>query len=123
MSFCCTPSGAPVASSHERYVGRNVCHPTCPKLPAESHRSSCSPIRYSGTTDGDGIYAVHNLPPGPYSIQVSKFGFKTLIKPDVTLNIQDALAINFTFPIGAFSGLGVDSNIRVGMIQRTSFVA
>ncbi|MGD0469215.1 MAG: carboxypeptidase regulatory-like domain-containing protein [Terriglobales bacterium] len=60
-------------------------------------------IRYPGATNGEGIYAVPNLPPGPYRIQVSKVGFKTLIKPDITLNVQDALAVNFTLPIGAAS--------------------
>ncbi len=60
-------------------------------------------IRYPGTTNGEGIYAVPNLPPGPYRIQVSKIGFKTLIKPDVVLNVQSAVAINFTLPVGAFS--------------------
>src|SRR6185312_4521657 len=29
--------------------------------------------------------------------------FKTLIKPDIVLNVQDALAINFTLPVGALS--------------------
>src|SRR5208337_2700615 len=60
-------------------------------------------IRYPGVTNGEGIYAVPNLPPGPYRIQISKFGFKTLIKPDVVLNVQDALAINFTLPVGAIA--------------------
>jgi hypothetical protein len=33
MSFCCTPMGAPDASSQERYVWRKVCHPIdCPLL-------------------------------------------------------------------------------------------
>lgn len=60
-------------------------------------------IRYPGATNSEGIYAVPNLPPGPYRIQVSKVGFKTLIKPDLVLNTQDALAINFTLPVGAAS--------------------
>ena len=60
-------------------------------------------IRYPGVTNGEGIYAVLNLPPGPYRVQVSKVGFKTLIKPDVTLNVQDAVAVNFTLPVGAAS--------------------
>jgi len=38
----------------------------------------------------------------PYRLQVSKIGFKTTIKPDIVLNLQDALSINFTLPIGAF---------------------
>ena len=58
-------------------------------------------IRYPSATNGEGIYAVPNLPPGLYRMQVSKSGFKTLIKPDVVLNVQDALAINFTLPVGA----------------------
>src|ERR1051325_2288081 len=59
--------------------------------------------RYSGATNGEGIYAVSTLPPGPYRLQVSKAGFKTLIKPDIILHVQDALAISFTLPIGALS--------------------
>jgi Carboxypeptidase regulatory-like domain/TonB dependent receptor len=58
-------------------------------------------VKYSGKTNEDGIYVVPNLPPGPYRLQVSKVGFKTLIKPDIVLNIQDALSINFTLPVGA----------------------
>jgi hypothetical protein len=54
-------------------------------------------------TNGDGVYVVPNLPPGSYRLQVAKLGFKTLIKPDITLNVQDALAINFTLPVGAIS--------------------
>ena len=60
-------------------------------------------IKYLGPTNGEGIYALPNLPPGTYRIQVSKIGFKALIKPDITLNVQDALAINFTLPVGSFS--------------------
>ena len=60
-------------------------------------------VRYSGVTNAEGIYAVRNLLPGIYRLQVSKVGFKALIKPDIVLNVQDALAINFTLPIGAFS--------------------
>src|SRR5271155_2124988 len=58
-------------------------------------------VKYVGKTNHDGIYIVPNLPPGPYRLQVSKVGFKTLIKPDIVLNIQDALSINFTLPVGA----------------------
>jgi hypothetical protein len=58
-------------------------------------------IRYPGLTNSDGLYAIPNLPPGPYRLQVSKLGFKTLIKPDIVLRTEDALAINFTLPVGA----------------------
>lgn len=60
-------------------------------------------VKYPSATNDEGIYAVPNLPPGPYRIQVSKQGFKTLIKPDVVLNVQSAVAINFTLSLGAVS--------------------
>jgi hypothetical protein len=60
-------------------------------------------VKYFSRTNDDGIYLLSDLPPGPYRLQVSMVGFKTLIKPDITLNVQDALSINFTLPIGALS--------------------
>ena len=60
-------------------------------------------VQYTARANGEGIYAVPNLPPGPYRIQVSNSGFKTIIKPDIVIHVQDALAINFTLPIGATS--------------------
>src|SRR6202046_3672606 len=65
--------------------------------------SDTTGVQYPGKTNAEGIYVVTNLPPGPYRIQVSKIGFKTLIKPDIVLSVQDALAISFTLPIGAAS--------------------
>lgn len=59
--------------------------------------------QYPAKTNGEGIYLISNLPPGVYRLQVSKVGFKTLIKPDITINVQAALAINFTLPLGAVS--------------------
>jgi hypothetical protein len=61
------------------------------------------PACTSSRTNGTGIYPVTVLPPGQYIVQVSKIGFKTLIKPDIVLNVQSALALNFTLPIGAAS--------------------
>src|ERR1700739_3594992 len=59
-------------------------------------------IQYTTKSNSEGIYLLPNLPPGPYRLQVSKIGFKTLIKPDVVLNVQDSLSINFTLLVGAF---------------------
>ena len=58
-------------------------------------------VKYSGKTNAEGIYVLRDLPPGPYRLQVAKIGFKTLIKPDIILNVQDILSINFTLPVGA----------------------
>lgn len=60
-------------------------------------------VHYSSATNGAGIYTVTILPPGEYRVQVSKVGFKTLIKPGIILNLQSAVALNFTLPLGATS--------------------
>lgn len=60
-------------------------------------------VQYSTKTNNEGIYVVPNLQPGPYRIQVARIGFKTLIKPNILLHVQDALGINFTLPMGAAS--------------------
>jgi Carboxypeptidase regulatory-like domain/TonB dependent receptor-like, beta-barrel/TonB-dependent Receptor Plug Domain len=58
-------------------------------------------VQYTTKTNTEGIYVLPNLPPGPYRLQVSKIGFKTIIKPEIVLDVQSALSINFTLPIGA----------------------
>lgn len=58
-------------------------------------------LQFTAKTNEDGVYVFPSLPPGPYRVQVSKTGFKTIIRPDIVLNVQDALSINFTLPIGA----------------------
>lgn len=60
-------------------------------------------VIYSVKTNDSGIYFVPILPPGHYHVQVSKQGFKTIIKPDIILNVQSAVALNFALPIGARS--------------------
>lgn len=60
-------------------------------------------VQYPSKTNGVGIYSIPILPPGRYHMQVSKVGFKTVIKPDITLNVQSALGINFSLPVGAAS--------------------
>src|ERR1700686_5269537 len=58
-------------------------------------------VQLTTKRNDEGIYVLPSLPPGPYRLQVSKVGFKTIIKPDIILHVQDALSINFTLPIGA----------------------
>jgi hypothetical protein len=67
-------------------------------------------VIYSAATNNEGMYIVPILPPGHYHVQVSRPGFKTIIKADVVLNVQSALALNFTLPVGATSeSITIDS--------------
>jgi hypothetical protein len=57
-------------------------------------------VRYEITSNASGDYSLANLPPGPYRLEIEKPGFKKLIKPDVVLHVQDALAIDFEMTLG-----------------------
>jgi hypothetical protein len=60
-------------------------------------------IHYTATSNQEGSYTVPNLPPGPYRIEVEKPGFKTVVKSDLILHIQDTAAINFQMAVGSVS--------------------
>ncbi len=60
-------------------------------------------VRHEGATNGSGEYYVTNLPPGTYRIEVEKTGFRTVLKPDVVLHVQDTLEINFEMTLGSVS--------------------
>src|SRR5262245_25111452 len=60
-------------------------------------------LRRQTTTNESGAYALTNLPPGTYRIEVEKNGFNKTIRPDVVLHVQDALELDFEMSVGAVS--------------------
>jgi hypothetical protein len=60
-------------------------------------------IRYEGATNSTGEYYVPNLPPGTYRIEAERPGFRTVVKPDVVLHVEDAVEINFEMSVGSTS--------------------
>ncbi len=60
-------------------------------------------IQSKTQTNGEGIYRVVSLQPGIYRANVSKDGFKSIVKGDIELHVQDQLSINFSVQIGSVS--------------------
>jgi Carboxypeptidase regulatory-like domain/TonB dependent receptor len=65
--------------------------------------SSGTSFHYEAVTNGSGEYYLTNMPPGSYRLEIEKTGFKKLIKPDVTLHVQDAIELNFELTLGSTS--------------------
>jgi hypothetical protein len=101
--FCATVIA--LAQSTNATISGVIVDPSGKALPGATIEilNDATGMRYDGATNDFGIYVVSILPPGQYRVQVSKLGFKTLIKPGVTLNVQSAVALNFTLPLGAAS--------------------
>ena len=60
-------------------------------------------IQHTATTGPEGLYTVVALKPGNYKLEVEKQGFRTVVKPDVVLHVQDVATINFEMAVGTFS--------------------
>jgi hypothetical protein len=58
-------------------------------------------ITYQTKTNGEGIYRLNGLQPGIYRANVSKDGFKSIVKADIELHVQDQLSINFALQLGS----------------------
>ena len=73
-------------------------------------------VRYETTTNASGEYYLSNLPPGDYRLEIEKQGFKKIIKPSVTLHVQDALELDFEMTL--VSCLSVRSSRRASSEYR-----
>ena len=58
-------------------------------------------VSYAGETNDVGLYRVSNLPPGQYRLIIQKNGFKTVVKQDIDLHVQDVIALNFQLELGS----------------------
>jgi len=58
-------------------------------------------IAYQTKTNGQGIYRLNGLQPGIYRANVSRDGFKSIVKADIEVHVQDQLSINFALQVGS----------------------
>src|ERR1700693_5357083 len=52
-------------------------------------------------TNSERIYVFPNLHPATYRLIIQKNGFHTVVKPDLPLQVQDAINENFTLAVGS----------------------
>jgi hypothetical protein len=104
LSLCLFPSLA-LSQSTDATISGGVTDPTGNLIQnAEVEiANDATGVLYAAQTNNSGMYLVPVLPPGHYHVQVSKRGFKTIIKADVILYVQSAVALNFVLPVGATS--------------------
>jgi hypothetical protein len=57
----------------------------------------------TATTNEDGIYVIPDLRPASYRLTIQMPGFRTVIRPDLQLYVQDAVNENFTLAVGPAS--------------------
>jgi hypothetical protein len=60
-------------------------------------------VQQSAISGSEGLYTVVSLKPGNYKLEVEKQGFRTVVKPDLVLHVQDVSTINFELAVGTFS--------------------
>ncbi len=57
-------------------------------------------LRRAATTNGSGIYDAPALPPGNYSVRVEMKGFKSDVRNNIDLQVEQVANLNFTLEIG-----------------------
>src|SRR5260370_27527858 len=105
LFLCCCLSSALQAQSTNASVNGYVTDPTKAGIfDAKVIAINVSMnVRSEGTTNRTGSYNIVNLSPGTYRVEVEKQGFKTVVKSDIVLHVQDAVAINFEMALGSTS--------------------
>jgi hypothetical protein len=57
----------------------------------------------TAVTNSSGLYHISGLLPGVYRVNITKQGFKSIVKDDIELHVQDEVSLNFTLQIGSVS--------------------
>ncbi len=71
------------------------------------------------TSGGDGSYLIPNLPIGPYSLQVTKEGFRSYVQNGIVLEISTNPLVNVTLEVGSVSQT-VTVEVSAHMVETTN---
>ena len=75
-------------------------------------------VSFRTETNEEGLYTIPNLPPGTYRVVVQQPAFRTILKPDVELHVQDVITLNFSMQLGS---VGENVTVEAGapLVQMT----
>jgi hypothetical protein len=73
----------------------------------------------TGTSDGDGHFAFLNLPPGRYTLTVSKQGFATVEQQNINLTVGQAINLALSLKVSAVSERIVVTDVPVVETTKT----
>ena len=71
-------------------------------------------------SNGAGVYTFPTILPGHYKLQATKDGFKTVIEPDITLDVNQTASINFALPVGTTTSDVVVSSDAIALETSTA---
>lgn len=58
-------------------------------------------VTYTNTSNGSGVYFLPQLVPGPYNVSLTKEGFATTRRADLTVHTGDRLSLDFTLKVAS----------------------
>jgi hypothetical protein len=102
---CCLWPKSSYAQSEAATVTGRILDPSGAAIPGVTITvlNTDTGLSHKAVTNQDGLFTVPFLPPGNYRVEAAKTGFKTVIKPDVILHVQDVVAVNFSMILGSVS--------------------
>jgi len=68
-----------------------------------SVKNTATGIAYSGTTTSDGLYVIHFLPPGNYTVTASRQGFRQTAQPNVIVDPASNPTVDLRLSLGTMS--------------------
>jgi len=68
---------------------------------AVAARNQATGLTQSAESDSNGSFILSHLPPGTYTVSVSKSGFKLLTRPDLILNLDQQIELDLALSVGA----------------------
>src|SRR5579883_1363007 len=95
-------SGSAAQTTSGMILG-SVSDPSRARVPAADVTATSRDTNrmFATRTNADGVFVLAQIPAGRYDVRVRKPGFKTLLRTDLELHVDDRLRIDVTMELGA----------------------